>query len=94
MFFWQSSKSTQEIIQALKELRIRSIRLYRAKTGLKKPISDATHNLAGISFIILRLQLENGVVGSYLLSFPYSPHAIIGAFKDVFIRYWMPGAGY
>ena len=68
----------------MKDLRIRNIRLYRAQTELKKPISDATHQLTEISFVILRLQLENGVVGeSYLLSFQYSPHAIIGAFKDV-----------
>ena len=60
------------------------VKLYKAQTELQKPISYATHKLTEISFVVLRLQLENGVVGeSYLLSFQYSPHAIIGAFKDV-----------
>jgi len=63
---------------------IRSYRLYQAKTKLKKPISDATHTLREISFLILRLQLENGVIGeSYLLSFQYSPAAIRGAVRDI-----------
>jgi len=51
---------------------------------LAKPISDATHTLSEISFIVFRIQLENGILGaSYLLSFQYSPNAIIGALKDV-----------
>ncbi|MCH5689110.1 hypothetical protein LWM68_35570 [Niabella sp. W65] len=33
--------------------------------------------------MVLRLHLENGVIGeSYLLSFQYSPNAILGALKD------------
>lgn len=64
--------------------RIRSHKLYRAKAKLKKPISDATHTLSEISFLVLRLQLENGITGeSYLLSFQYSPNAIRGAFMDI-----------
>lgn len=63
---------------------IRDYKLYKAKAPLKKPISDATHTLHEISFLVLRLQLENGIVGeSYLLSFQYSPNAIVGAFKDL-----------
>ncbi len=51
---------------------------------MAKPISDATHTLSEISFIVFRIQLENGILGaSYLLSFQYSPNAIIGALKDV-----------
>ncbi|MEC3907197.1 mandelate racemase/muconate lactonizing enzyme family protein [Tamlana sp. 2201CG12-4] len=68
----------------IEETRIRTAKIYRAKTQLEKPISDATHTLTEISFVVLRLQLENGVVGeSYLLTFQYSPNAIIGALKDV-----------
>ncbi len=63
---------------------IRGAKIYRASTLLKKPISDATHTLSEISFLVLRLQLENGIIGeSYMLTFQYSPNAIIGAMKDV-----------
>lgn len=63
---------------------IRDYKLYKAKAKLKKPIADATHTLHEISFIILRLQLENGIIGEgYLLSFQYSPEAIRGAFRDM-----------
>lgn len=64
--------------------QIRSHKLYRVRAQLKKPISDATHRLSEISFLVLRLQLENGIIGeSYLLSFQYSPHAIRGAMMDI-----------
>lgn len=65
-------------------INIKSFALYKSSATLKKPISDATHTLHEISFLVLRLQLENGIVGeSYLLSFQYSPSAIAGAFKDI-----------
>lgn len=64
--------------------KIKNYVLHKASVKLKKPISDATHTLSEISFIVLRLHLENGVIGeSYLLTFQYSPHAIRGAFKDI-----------
>lgn len=64
--------------------RIRDYKLYRSAAKLRKPISDATHTLSEISFLVLRLQLENGVTGeAYLLSFQYSPRAIRGAFMDI-----------
>jgi len=63
---------------------IRSYKLFKAKAKLNKPISDATHTLREISFLILHLRLENGVTGeSYLLSFQYSPSAIRGAISDI-----------
>ena len=63
---------------------IKSYKLYKAKARLKKPIADATHTLHEISFIVVRIQLENGIIGeSYLLSFQYSPDAIRGAFRDI-----------
>lgn len=66
-----------------KEIIIQDIQLFKATTILKKPISDATHTLSEISFVVLRLKLRNGIVGeSYLLSFQYSPEAIKGALKD------------
>ncbi|RZM04918.1 MAG: mandelate racemase/muconate lactonizing enzyme family protein, partial [Pedobacter sp.] len=64
-------------------LSIKSYSVFTAKAKLEKPISDATHTLTEISFIVLRITLENGVVGeSYLLSFQYNPQAIISAIKD------------
>lgn len=64
-------------------MRIEKFELFTAKAPLKKPISDATHTLTEISFIVLRIHTTNKVVGeAYLLSFQYSPHAIIGALKD------------
>ncbi len=64
--------------------KIKNYAVYKAKAALKKPISDATHTLTEISFLVLRITTENGVVGeSYLLSFQYSPGAIAGAMKDV-----------
>ncbi len=66
------------------DLAIKGVKLYKAFTELKQPISDATHTLTEISFVVMRIRLENGVVGeSYLLSFQYAPNAIIGALKDV-----------
>ncbi len=68
----------------MNDLSIRDVKIYKASSVLKKPIADATHTLTEISFVVMRIQLENGVIGeSYLLSFQYSPHAIIGALKDV-----------
>jgi len=62
---------------------IKNYAVYTAKAKLEKPIADATHTLTEISFIVLRLQTNGGVVGeSYLLSFQYSPRAIAGAMKD------------
>ncbi|MGF7231368.1 mandelate racemase/muconate lactonizing enzyme family protein [Arachidicoccus sp.] len=73
----------KEGISFEKGTEIREAKIYKASTKLQKPIADATHTLSEISFIVLRLQLENGIVGeSYLLSFQYSPNAIIGALKD------------
>ncbi|WP_316837315.1 mandelate racemase/muconate lactonizing enzyme family protein [Pedobacter nutrimenti] len=68
---------------SISSTKIKSYKIYKAKAKLKKPIADATHTLHEISFLVLRLQLENGVIGeSYLLSFQYSPNAILGALKD------------
>jgi len=68
----------------MNDLSIRDVKLYKASSELEKPISDATHTLTEISFVVLRIQLENGVIGeSYLLSFQYSRNAIIGALKDI-----------
>jgi L-alanine-DL-glutamate epimerase and related enzymes of enolase superfamily len=62
---------------------IKSYAIYSAKSKLAKPISDATHTLTEISFLVVRIQTEAGITGeSYLLSFQYSPNAIAGALKD------------
>lgn len=63
---------------------IKDYKVYRAVVKLDKPISDATHTLHEISFIVLRLKTESGITGeSYLLSFQYSPNTIRGALKDL-----------
>lgn len=64
--------------------KIKDFSVYSAKAKLEKPISDATHTLTEISFLVLRIEVENGIIGeSYLLSFQYSPNAILGALKDI-----------
>lgn len=74
----------QKVKTMSSSVNIRDFKLYKAVAPLKKPIADATHTLHEISFLVLRLQLENGIVGeSYLLSFQYSPNAIQGAFRDL-----------
>ncbi|MDN5213191.1 mandelate racemase/muconate lactonizing enzyme family protein [Fulvivirgaceae bacterium BMA12] len=68
----------------MNDLAIKDVSIYKASSELKKPISDATHTLTEISFLVMRIRLENGLLGeSYLLSFQYSPNAITGALKDV-----------
>ncbi|MGV8095249.1 MAG: mandelate racemase/muconate lactonizing enzyme family protein [Mangrovibacterium sp.] len=63
--------------------KIRSCSFFRAQSVLDKAIADSTHRLTEISFLVVRLQLENGISGeSHLLSFQYSPNAIKGALKD------------
>ncbi|WP_297086593.1 mandelate racemase/muconate lactonizing enzyme family protein [uncultured Draconibacterium sp.] len=68
--------------------KIKSYKVYSTKAKLEKPISDATHTITEISFLVVRIQTEQGVTGeAYLLSFQYSPNAIIGAIKDHGDRY-------
>lgn len=63
---------------------VKKFNVFSAKAKLAKPISDATHTLTEISFIVVRIQVEDGIVGEgYMLSFQYSPQAIVGAIKDV-----------
>lgn len=65
-------------------MKIKQYNIFKAKTALDKPIADATHKLTEISFVVLRIETVSGVMGeSYLLSFQYSPRAIVGALKDV-----------
>ena len=64
-------------------MRISRYEIFSAKAKLSEPIADATHTLTEISFLVLRLHTDNGNMGeSYLLSFQYSPNAIVGALKD------------
>lgn len=72
-------------LRFLKEMsKIKSYSLYKATAQLAKPIADATHTLTEISFLVLRLRTDKDIIGeSYLLSFQYSPNAIIGALRDV-----------
>lgn len=62
---------------------IEKVTLYKAAGSLQRPISDSTHTLTEISFLVLRIQTKSGVRGEgYLLSFQYSPGAVIGAVRD------------
>ena len=64
-------------------MKIENFELFTAKAKLNKPIADATHTLTEISFIVVRIYTKSGTMGeAYLLSFQYSPQAIIGALKD------------
>ncbi len=64
-------------------MKIENFEMFTAKAKLNKPIADATHTLTEISFIVVRIYTKGGTMGeAYLLSFQYSPQAIIGAFKD------------
>ncbi|MFV0606474.1 MAG: mandelate racemase/muconate lactonizing enzyme family protein [Niabella sp.] len=64
-------------------MKIKNFEIFTAKAPLTKPIADATHTLTEISFIVVRIYTKSGVSGeAYLLSFQYSPQAIIGALKD------------
>jgi L-alanine-DL-glutamate epimerase-like enolase superfamily enzyme len=68
----------------MKDDQIDRIQLYRAVTLLERPISDATHKLDEISFLVLRVTTQSGIMGEgYLLRFQYAPNSIIGAIKDV-----------
>lgn len=63
---------------------IQKMNVFRAVSTLSKPISDATHDINQIAFYVVELELDNGVTGEgYLLSFHYSPQAIIGALNDL-----------
>lgn len=64
--------------------KITEVNFYKAKSKLSKPIADATHSISEISFIIVEIKLENGIVGQgYLLTFHYSKEAIRGALLDL-----------
>lgn len=66
------------------EYKIKDIRIYKAISKITKPIADATHNISEISFYIIEIELKSGIIGQgYLLSFHYSPNAILGALKDI-----------
>ena len=59
---------------------VENFKIFRTKSKLSKPISDSTHTLTDLSFIVLRLETSGGITSeSYLLSFQYSPNAITGA---------------
>jgi len=65
-------------------MRIRKISFYRAVSPLSRPIADSTHQIPEIAFLVTRIQLENDTIGeSYMLAYHYSPHAILGALRDV-----------
>ena len=64
--------------------KIKNFQIFSVKAKLKKSISDSTHTLTEISFLVLRIYTSGGITGeSYLLSFQYSPFAIVGALKDI-----------
>lgn len=63
---------------------IQEIHFFKAVSPLSRPIADSTHTIEEIAFIVTRIILDTGVSGdAYLLSFAYSPEAIIGALCDI-----------
>lgn len=69
--------------------RITDIRIFEATSRISRPISDATHDISRIGFFVLEIETAGGVTGQgYLLSFAYSPAAIVGALTDIagFVR--------
>lgn len=63
---------------------IKGYTICSARSNLDRPIADATHELSEISFIVVRIRTRSGITGEgYLLSFQYSPNAIVGALRDV-----------
>jgi L-alanine-DL-glutamate epimerase-like enolase superfamily enzyme len=64
--------------------KIKSIQFFKAVSPLSRPIADSTHAISEISFLVTRLETDEGVTGeSFLLSFHYSPNAIAGALRDI-----------
>src|SRR4051812_23440539 len=64
--------------------KIKRIQFFKAISPLSRPIADSTHAISEISFLVTRLETDNGVTGeSFLLSFHYSPNAITGALRDI-----------
>lgn len=64
--------------------QITNLHIFNTKSKISKPISDATHTISDINFIVVELELANGIIGQgYLLSFHYSPNAILGSLKDI-----------
>ena len=64
--------------------KIKSIQFFKAVSPISQPIADSTHNISEIAFVVTRITLDNGITGdAYLLSFHYSPQAIVGALKDI-----------
>jgi L-alanine-DL-glutamate epimerase-like enolase superfamily enzyme len=63
---------------------VQQVQFFRARSTRSIPISDATHKISEILFVVTRIRLANGLTGdAYLLSFHYSPNAIAGALEDV-----------
>jgi len=63
---------------------IKDIEFHEAESSMSSVISDATHNIDSIKFIIAEIKLSGGIKGEgYLLSFHYSSNAIKGALADI-----------
>ncbi len=63
--------------------KITHIEFFKARSPLSTRIADSTHEIPEIGFIVTRITLQSGMTGDgYLLSFHYSPEAILGALRD------------
>lgn len=72
---------------------ITELSIYRATSKMSKPIADATHEISEIAFFVVEVKTKEGATGQgYLLSFHYSPEAILGALRD--IRRFILGGGF
>ncbi|GAB3815876.1 mandelate racemase/muconate lactonizing enzyme family protein [Tessaracoccus terricola] len=70
--------------------RIIDIRVYEATSSISRAISDATHDISKIAFLVLEVETAGGVTGQgYLLSFHYSEQAVKGALADL-VEFTLP----
>jgi len=68
----------------MKNTLIKNITFFEAGSSWSAHISDSTHSINEIRFIVAEIELESGHVGQgYLLSFNYSPNGIKGVLKDI-----------
>lgn len=57
--------------------------LFSARSPMSRPIADATHAIAAIDYLVVRLRLADGGEGDgHLLAFEFAPQALRGALRD------------
>lgn len=71
-------------VELMKDNFIKDIKIFKAVSQISTSIADATHDISEIAFYVVNVETKGGIIGQgYLLSFHYSPNAILGALKDL-----------